>query len=111
VTISARPFGNVHYDPYDVDLNSDPYPMFNRLREEQPLYYNEEHNFYAHSVRRGAGTARGPDRSGGDPQTVPRMGCRHGQCVALADLHCSRLGLDASRPSMNPFLQEENWGS
>jgi len=26
VTISARPFGNVHYDPYDVDLNSDPYP-------------------------------------------------------------------------------------
>ncbi|PQM53564.1 cytochrome P450 [Mycolicibacter virginiensis] len=35
------------YDPYDVDLNSDPYPMFRRLREEAPLYYNAEHDFYA----------------------------------------------------------------
>ncbi|CAJ1508957.1 cytochrome P450 [[Mycobacterium] holstebronense] len=35
------------YDPYDVDLNSDPYPMFRRLREEAPLYYNTEHDFYA----------------------------------------------------------------
>lgn len=35
------------YDPYDIDLNSDPYPMFRRLREEAPLYYNAEHDFYA----------------------------------------------------------------
>ncbi|WP_046300381.1 cytochrome P450 [Mycobacterium sp. UM_Kg27] len=35
------------YDPYDVDLNSNPYPMFRRLREEAPLYYNAEHDFYA----------------------------------------------------------------
>jgi len=35
------------YDPYDVDLNSDPYPMFRRLRDEAPLYYNAEHDFYA----------------------------------------------------------------
>jgi len=35
------------YDPYDVDLNSDPYPMFRRLREEAPLYYNAQHDFYA----------------------------------------------------------------
>ncbi|MGY4711658.1 cytochrome P450 [Mycolicibacterium sp. CBM1] len=38
---------NLHYDPYDVDLNIDPYPMFARLREHAPLYYNPEHDFYA----------------------------------------------------------------
>ena len=36
-----------HFDPYDVELNTDPYPMFRRLREEQPLYYSEQHDFYA----------------------------------------------------------------
>ncbi|WP_063058857.1 cytochrome P450 [Nocardia sienata] len=38
---------DVYYDPYDVELNADPYPMFKRLREERPLYYNETHDFYA----------------------------------------------------------------
>lgn len=37
----------VYYDPYDVELNADPYPMFKRIREEKPLYYNETHDFYA----------------------------------------------------------------
>jgi cytochrome P450 len=48
VTISAENSAveAVHFDPYDVDLNNDPYPMFRRLREEQPLYYNEQHDFY-----------------------------------------------------------------
>lgn len=39
--------GDVYYDPYDVDINADPYPVFRRLREEAPLYYNEPHDFYA----------------------------------------------------------------
>ena len=38
---------DVYYDPYDVALNADPYPMFGRLREEAPLYYNAQHDFYA----------------------------------------------------------------
>ena len=38
---------DVFFDPYDVELNADPYPMYRRLREEAPLYYNEEHDFYA----------------------------------------------------------------
>lgn len=38
---------DVYYDPYDVELNADPYPMFKRIREEKPLYYNEPHDFYA----------------------------------------------------------------
>lgn len=35
------------YDPYDVEIAADPYPVFRRLREEAPLYYNPEHDFYA----------------------------------------------------------------
>ena len=38
---------DVHYDPYDVVVNADPYPTFARLREEAPLYYNAQHDFYA----------------------------------------------------------------
>src|SRR3954454_13189140 len=35
------------YDPYDVGINADPFPVFRRLREEAPLYYNEPHDFFA----------------------------------------------------------------
>jgi cytochrome P450 len=37
----------VQWDPYDVDIDADPYPVFRRLREEAPLYYNEQYDFYA----------------------------------------------------------------
>ncbi len=37
----------VYFDPYDVEINADPYPAFRRLRDEQPLYYNEQYDFYA----------------------------------------------------------------
>ena len=37
----------VYFDPYNVEINADPYPTFARLREEAPLYYNEEFDFYA----------------------------------------------------------------
>jgi cytochrome P450 len=37
----------VYYDPYDVDINADPYPVFRRLREEAPLYYNDRYDFFA----------------------------------------------------------------
>lgn len=38
---------DVYFDPYNVEINADPYPAFARLREEAPLYYNEEFDFYA----------------------------------------------------------------
>jgi cytochrome P450 len=38
---------DVYYDPYAIDINADPYPVFRRLRDEAPLYYNEPHDFYA----------------------------------------------------------------
>src|SRR5207302_9366805 len=34
-------------DPYDVDIDADPYPVFKRLRDQAPLYYNDQHDFYA----------------------------------------------------------------
>lgn len=37
----------IHYDPYDVELNADPYPMFRRIRDDAPLYFNERRDFYA----------------------------------------------------------------
>lgn len=34
-------------DPYDYDFHEDPYPYYRRLRDEAPLYRNEERNFWA----------------------------------------------------------------
>ncbi len=45
MTITRK--SEVYFDPYDVGINADPYPVFRRLREEAPLYYNEPHDFYA----------------------------------------------------------------
>ena len=39
--------GDVYYDPYDVEIDADPYPVWRRLRDEAPLYYNEKYDFYA----------------------------------------------------------------
>src|SRR6516165_4799370 len=38
---------DLYFDPYDVDINVDPYPTYARLREEAPIYYNEPHDFWA----------------------------------------------------------------
>ena len=45
--MNASGTSRVRYDPYDVEINADPYPVFRRLREEAPLYYNEQHDFFA----------------------------------------------------------------
>ena len=37
----------LYYDPYDFEIDADPYPIWRRLRDEQPLYYNEKYDFYA----------------------------------------------------------------
>ncbi len=45
--MSVSTTSDVYFDPYDVEINANPYPTFARLREEAPLYYNEQHDFYA----------------------------------------------------------------
>lgn len=37
----------LYYDHYDVAIYADPYPVYRRLRAEAPLYYNEQHGYYA----------------------------------------------------------------
>jgi cytochrome P450 len=37
----------LYYDPYDREILEDPYPVFRRMRDEAPLYYNEPYDFYA----------------------------------------------------------------
>lgn len=38
---------DVYYDPFDPVIDADPYPVYRRLRAEEPLYHNEPHDFYA----------------------------------------------------------------
>ncbi|KBZ60949.1 cytochrome P450 [Mycobacterium colombiense] len=42
-TVSGEPY----YDPFDFEIDDDPYPVWKRLRDEAPLYHNEKYGFYA----------------------------------------------------------------
>jgi cytochrome P450 len=37
----------LYYDPWDYTIDADPYPVWRRLRDEAPVYHNEQHDFYA----------------------------------------------------------------
>jgi cytochrome P450 len=37
----------LYWDPFDQECYVDPYPVYKRMRAEAPIYYNENHNFYA----------------------------------------------------------------
>jgi len=39
--------GDIYYDPYDFEIDTDPYPVWKKMRDEAPLYYNEKYDFYA----------------------------------------------------------------
>ncbi|MCX5046381.1 cytochrome P450 [Aldersonia sp. NBC_00410] len=45
--MTTDPALDVYYDPYDLDIDDNPYPAWARMRVEAPLYYNEKYNFYA----------------------------------------------------------------
>jgi cytochrome P450 len=38
--------GPVNWDPYNPAISANPYPIYRRLREEAPLYYNQQYDFY-----------------------------------------------------------------
>jgi cytochrome P450 len=38
---------DVHYDPFAYATHEDPYPIYQRLRDEAPAYYNRELDFWA----------------------------------------------------------------
>jgi cytochrome P450 len=38
---------DLYYDPFDIEIDKDPHPLWRRMREEAPLYYNDKHDFFA----------------------------------------------------------------
>ena len=38
---------DIYYDPFDFTIDGNPYPVWERMREEAPLYYNDKYGFYA----------------------------------------------------------------
>ena len=38
---------DLYYDPFDFGIDDNPYPIWQRLRDDAPLYYNDKFNFYA----------------------------------------------------------------
>src|SRR5882724_6735737 len=45
--VTVDQLANVYYDPFDQGIFADPYPTYRRLRDEAPLYHNEQYGFYA----------------------------------------------------------------
>jgi cytochrome P450 len=45
MTVATDP--EIYYDPYDFEIDADPYPLWKRMRDEAPLYWNEKYEFYA----------------------------------------------------------------
>ncbi len=37
----------VYWDPFDVEIDADPYPVWKRLRDEAPIYRNDRYDFWA----------------------------------------------------------------
>ncbi|MFN8025596.1 MAG: cytochrome P450 [Acidimicrobiia bacterium] len=46
MTVTAQP-SDIYYDPYDHEIDADPHPVWRRMREEAPVYWNEKYGFYA----------------------------------------------------------------
>lgn len=46
-TATAGHTDAVHYDPYAYSIHEDPYAVYARLRDEAPLYRNDERGFWA----------------------------------------------------------------
>lgn len=38
---------SLYYDPYDYEIDADPHPIWKRMRDEAPVWYNEKYDFWA----------------------------------------------------------------
>ena len=47
MTGSSTALAPLVYDPYSYEIHEDPYPTYARMREEAPLYRNDERGFWA----------------------------------------------------------------
>jgi cytochrome P450 len=37
----------IYYDPFNIEIDKDPHPLWKRMRDDAPLYRNDKFNFYA----------------------------------------------------------------
>lgn len=88
---------DLEFDPYSYEIHEDPYPVYRRLRDEAPAYYNEARGFWALSryddVRAATNdwrtftSSRGitlePLRKGTEPHIIEMDPPRHTQLRAL----------------------------
>jgi len=47
VAEAVTPVSDIYYDPFDIEIDKDPHPLWKRMRDEAPLYYNDRYEFYA----------------------------------------------------------------
>src|SRR4029078_8950667 len=45
VTITSD--SEIYYDPFSVEIDKDPHPLWKRMRDDSPLYRNEKYTFWA----------------------------------------------------------------
>lgn len=45
--MNAHQTVELYYDPFDFGIDDDPYPVWQRMRAEAPLYYNDKYDFFA----------------------------------------------------------------
>jgi cytochrome P450 len=38
---------DIYYDPFDIEIDIDPHPLWKRMRDDAPLYRNEKYTFFA----------------------------------------------------------------
>jgi cytochrome P450 len=89
----------LEYDPYSYEIHDDPFPVYRRLRDEAPAYFNEQRGFWALSryddVRAATndwrtftsseGITLEPLRKGTEPHIIEMDPPRHTQLRALVN--------------------------
>jgi cytochrome P450 len=45
--VSITNQSDIYYDPFDIEIDKDPHPLWRRMRDEAPLYRNEKFDFFA----------------------------------------------------------------
>ena len=91
---------SVYFDPYDVEINADPYPTYERLRDEAPIYHNDRYDFWALSrhedVQRALANWQVFSSSHGDLLDIMRAGIEMPKGVVMWEdppVHTTHRGL------------------
>jgi cytochrome P450 len=84
VTEAGTTMDGLYWDPFDVDLDTDPYETWRRLRDDAPVYWNERFGFYALSRFADVEAAHR------DPSTYSS---RHGTVLELMSAERDRTGM------------------